>query len=91
MLATFRVETSFLLKSLGHFVLAGEILDGTVSIGMTVKFENTTFRIQGVEFVDRVGPVTISLVGVVFKNLTEYEMFLIKRQVEENAVVEFCE
>lgn len=58
MSASFHVHRSFVLPSRSLFVLAGEITEGMVQIGMQATIrgsEGFDARVHGVEFVDRTG------------------------------------
>jgi hypothetical protein len=58
MSASFRVHRSFALPTRSVFVLAGEITEGMVQIGMRATLRDSadafSARVHGVEFADRV-------------------------------------
>jgi translation elongation factor EF-Tu-like GTPase len=57
-MARFSVNNVFALSGLGHFVLAGTVVEGRLSAGMKVLFRKNKkeleLTIEGVEFIDRV-------------------------------------
>jgi len=57
-MARFSVNNTFELSGLGNFVLAGTIVEGSISPGMRIRFRKNNkeleLTIEGVEFIDRV-------------------------------------
>ena len=56
-IAVFHVQNTFSIRAAGRqvFVLDGEVIAGTISIGMALMHDvktSKTFPVQGVEFID---------------------------------------
>jgi len=74
-ISKFKIEMVFSLSSRNYFVMAGNILEGGIGIGMQIITEGKDVLIKGIEFVDRIGDSAICFPAIVleFKSKTEEE------------------
>lgn len=77
--ARFRVHDTFTLQSRRMFVIAGDIVEGTVRVGMQVEVPlndslSVTAPVAAVEFVDGPGPQSRVGLGIRYEDDDELEM-----------------